>query len=635
MAGAVADWNGFAFIGGDYAALGRCFIVTGSPYTLGEDANMAMILTLAVVLLALVCFVGEWFPADITAIAVMVLLMTLGLVTPEEGISGFSSSATVTVLAMFILSAGIDRTGAVQAVSHWFINWGGKHPSRQILVMGAIVGPISALINNTAVVAVFLPIVEKWCRKQGIAPSKLLMPLSYITILGGMLTVIGTSTNVLASGLSENLGYGAFGLFQFTLVGLITGTVGLLYLAFVAPRWLPQRQALGTEPVLDCYGLNDYISEIVISPGSKLVGKSLQSSQLQRQFDMDVMELIRDGAHFPQPIADKLLQVGDVLLVRSKPECLLQIKATQGIAILPEIQFGRSQAEPALTSGEEGIAEVLILPNAEIVGSTLQESRFRQRYNATVLAIQQGQSVVRDRLGRVPLQFGDVLLAQAPKQSLLGLQTQPGFVLLRQKEMETFRQNRAGMAIAILLGVILLAALEWLPILISAWIGVVLMLLSGCLKPGELYSVVRWDVIFLLAGLIPLGIAMENSGATQWLADRLVTLGGNWSGYALLTLFFVMTSLVTEILSNNACVVLLLPIAAKVAESLSLNPYAFMLTVMFAASNSFMTPIGYQTNTMIYGPGGYRFADFLRVGTPLNALMALITPPLIIAFYGL
>ncbi|MGB3519475.1 MAG: SLC13 family permease [Elainellaceae cyanobacterium] len=596
---------------------------------------MTLGLTLAVVVLALVCFVGEWFSADVTAIFVMVTLMTLGLVTPEQGVSGFSNSATVTVLAMFILSAGIERTGAVQAVSHSLMAWGGQRASRQILVMGAIVGPISAFINNTAVVAVFLPIIEDWCRQQKISPSKLLMPLSYVTVLGGMLTVIGTSTNVLASGLSEKLGYGTFGLFQFSLVGLATGTVGLLYLAFVAPRLLPQHPSPPSDQILTRYGLNHYISEIVIPPGSKLVGQSLQTSQLQRQFDMDVIELIRNGAHFPQPISDKPLQAGDILLVRGNPDCLLSIKASQGIEILPEVQFGDRDAEPALTLGEEGIAEVLVLPNAEIIGLTLKETRFRQRYNATVLAIQQGQGVVRDRLGRVPLQFGDVLLVQGPKQSLLGLQTHPGLVLVQQRDTETLRRDKAGVAIAILIGVVILAALDWLPILVSAWIGVALMLLTGCLRPGELYSSVRWDVIFLLAGLIPLGLAMDNAGATQWLADQLVNLGGAWSGYALLTLFFVLTSLVTEILSNNACVVLLLPIAAKVAESLNFNPYAFMFTVMFAASNSFMTPIGYQTNTMVYGPGGYRFVDFLRVGTPLNILMALITPPLIIAAYGL
>ena len=323
---------------------------------------MTIVLTLGVVLLALVCFVGEWFPADVTAIAVMVMLMTLGLVTPEEGISGFSNSATITVLAMFILSAGIDRTGAVQSVSRWFMAWGGRRASRQILVMGGIVGPISGFINNTAVVAVFLPIVEDWCRKQGIAPSKLLMPLSYVTVLGGMLTVIGTSTNVLASGLSEDLGYGTFGLFQFTLVGLITGTMGLLYLAFVAPRWLPQRQSSGIDPVLQRYGLNNYISEIVIPPGSNLVGQSLQSSQLQRKFDLDVMELIRDGSHFSQPIADKRLQAGDVLLVRGNPDCLLQIKETQGIEILPEVKFGRPMLNLSSPPGKRELLKYCCCP---------------------------------------------------------------------------------------------------------------------------------------------------------------------------------------------------------------------------------------------------------------------------------
>ncbi|MEB3209989.1 MAG: SLC13 family permease [Leptolyngbyaceae bacterium] len=596
---------------------------------------MTIILTLGIVGLALVCFVGEWFPADVTAIVVMVALMTTGLVTPEEGISGFSNSATITVLAMFILSAGIARTGAVQVVSNGLLAWGGTRIPQQIMVMGAIVAPISGFINNTAVVAVFLPIVEDWCRKQKISPSKLLMPLSYITVLGGMITVIGTSTNVLASGLSEQLGYEPFSLFQFTALGVVTCVIGLIYLAFIAPRWLPNRPSANDAPALQRYGLGNYISEIVIPPGSSLVGESLQSSQLQRKFDMDVLELVRNDTHFSQPLANKMLLAGDILIVRSRPECLLRIKDEQGIEILPDVEFGQSSSAPVLTSQEEGIAEVLLLPNSELVGSTLKESRFRQRYNATVLAIQQGQAVVRDRLGRVPLHFGDVLLVQGPKQSLLGFQTHPGLVVTEQRDLEILRRDKAAIAIAILLAVVALAALDWLPILISAWIGVVLMLLTGCLKPGELYSAVRWDIIFLLAGLIPLGIAMEKSGATQWLADGLVSLGGSLSGYALLTIFFLVTSLITEILSNNASVVLLLPIAVKVAESLSLNPYAFMFTVTFAASNSFMTPIGYQTNTMVYGPGGYRFTDFLKVGTPLNMLMVLVTPPLIIVFFGL
>lgn len=596
---------------------------------------MTIAMTLSVVVIALICFIGEWLPVDITAIAVMIGLMLLELVTPEEGISGFSNSATITVMAMFILSAGIARTGAIQMVSNLLMRAGGKHLTRQIIAMGAIVGPISAFINNTAVVAIFIPVVETWCRKQSISTSKLLIPLSFATILGGMITTIGTSTNVLASGLSEQMGYGAFGLFEFSTLGIITFVIGTLYLVLLAPRLLPDRKVPSSDGISGCYELKDYVSEIVITPGSGLIGQTLRSSQLQRKFDVDVLELIRNNIHFPQPLADKRLLAGDILLVRGGREDLLKIKDEREIDILPDVQFGQPLLEESLSSGEESIAEVLILSNSNLTGSTLKELRFRQRYNATVLAIRRGEELVRERLGKVPLRFGDLLLVQGPRESFLGLQTSQDLLVIEQRDVETLRRDKIPIAIAICLGVVIVAALDWFPILVSALTGVLLMVLTGCLKPGELYGSVRWDIIFLLAGLIPLGIAMDKSGTTQWLADYLVSLQGNLSGYWLLTFFFIITSLLTEILSNNASVVLLLPIAAKVAENLDLNPFAFILAVTFAASNSFLTPIGYQTNTMVYGPGGYRFLDFVRVGLPLNLLMALITPPLIILLYGL
>ncbi len=513
---------------------------------------MTIVLTLSVVVLALVCFVGEWFPADITALAVMVALMALGLVTPEEGIAGFGNSATITVMAMFILSAGIARTGAIQSLSDLLLKWGGKHSTQQILAMGIIAGPITALVNNTAVVAIFLPIVEDWCRKQGISTTKLLMPLSFMTILGGMLTVIGTSTNVLASGLSEKLGYGAFSLFEFTSLGLITFTVGALYLAFAAPRLLPERKVPSRSTVNLDYGLKEYVSEIIVTPGASLIGQTLRESQLQRKFDVDVLELIRNDSHFPQPLADKVLQAGDILIVRGRRDCLLKIKDERGVDILPDVQFKQLSWEENLSSGEEGIGEVLILSNSNLIGSTLKDMRFRQRYNLTVLAIRRGQELIRERLGKVALRFGDMLLVQGPKESFLGVQTSRELLTLGQQDWETLRREKAGIAMAIGLGVVLAAALNWLPILVAALVGVVLMVFTGCLKPGELYGAVRWDVIFLLAGLIPLGTAMEKSGTTEWLAHHLVALGGNLSGYWLLTFFFVITSVITEMLSNNA-----------------------------------------------------------------------------------
>lgn len=596
-------------------------------------------LTLIVLGLALVAFIAEWLPVDLTALVVTIALMLLGLVTPEEGISGFGNSATITVMAMFILSAGIARTGVIQIVRDLLIKWGGKNPNQQILVMGLIVGPITAFINNTAVVAVFLPIVEDWCKKQNISPSKLLIPLSYATVLGGMITVIGTSTNVLASGISKKLGYGEFGLFQFTALGLITFSVGLVYLALVAPRLLPDRKAPEGDFGQD-YSLKDYVSEVVVTPRSSLVGQTLRSTELQRKFDVDVLELIRHGEHFPQPLADKVLAAGDILIVCGSRENLLKIRDERGLDILPDVKFSQAvpeaeSLETELSSGEEKIAEVLILSNSRLNGTTLKDLRFRQRYNATVLAIRRGSEVLRERLGKVPLRFGDLLLVQGPRESFLGLQTSRELLVLEQRDVESLRQDKAWIALAIILGVITVSALDWMPILVASLVGVILMVITGCLKPGELYGAVRWDIIFLLAGLIPLGIAMENSGTTKWLADQLLAMGGHLSGFWILTFFYLATSILTEILSNNAAVVLMIPVAVEVAKALSLNPLAFMFAVTFAASNSYMTPIGYQTNTMVYGPGGYKFLDFTRVGVPLNLILTILTPLLIVWLYGL
>ena len=596
---------------------------------------MSIFVTLCVVAFALICFIGEWLPIDITAIAVMVALITLGLVTPQEGLSGFSNSATITVMAMFILSAGIARTGAIQGLSNLLIRWGGKHPKQQILAMGALLTPITAFINNTALVAVFMPVVEQWCRQQGISVSKLLIPLSYIAILGGMITAIGTSTNVLASGLSEQLGYGAFSIFEFTQLGLITALVGLVYLIVVAPRLLPKRRVPNSDLVGQDYELKDYVYELVIESCPYLVGKTLHNSGLQHQFDVDVLELIRNDHHFPQPLADKVLNQGDILLVRGSREELLKLKEERCVSILPEVKLGGQSLEANLTSSEEGIAEVLILTHSNLVGSTLKELNFRQRYNATVLAIRRGEELLHERLSKLRLRFGDVLLIQGPKQSLLGLQTHKGLLVIDRLELATMRRNKAKIAIAIGFGVVLLAAFNVLPIVVSALVGVLLMVITGCLKPREVYEAVRWDIIFLLAGLIPLGVAMEKSGATHWLAANLMILGDHLSPSWLLTFFFIITALTTEVLSNNAAVLLLLPIAVEVAKMLQLNPFAFMFAVIFAASNSFMTPLGYQTNTMVYGAGGYKFLDFVRVGAPLTILMTLVVPPLIIRLYGL
>jgi di/tricarboxylate transporter len=542
-------------------------------------------------------------------------------------------------MAMFILSYGITRTGIIQIMRDFLVKWGGSNPSQQILVMGAIVGPITAFINNTAVVAIFLPIVEEWCKQRKISVSKLMIPLSYVTVLGGMITVIGTSTNILASGLAKKLTGQEFHLFQFTALGLTTFVLGLIYLAIIAPHLLPERKPISDSNMTDEYQLKDYVGEIIISPRSSLIGQTLRQSGIQRKFDIDVLEIIRNDIHFPQPLADKVLALGDILIVRGGRNDLLKIKDERGVEIFADVKFSDEELEELLATnlekGEEKIAEILILSNARLIGSTLKDTRFRQRYNATVLAIRRGEELIRQRLGKVKLRFGDLLLVQGPKESFLGLQTTRELLVLEEKDRENLRLDKAWIALAITVGVVVIAALDWMPILVTSLVGVLLMIITGCLKPGEIYGAVRWDIIFLLAGLIPLGTAMENSGTTKWLANYLVTFGGHLSGYWILLLFYITTAILTEILSNNATVVLMLPIAVEVAKSLSLNPLALMFVVTFAASNSYMTPIGYQTNTMVYGPGGYKFYDFTKVGAPLTIMLAFLTPLLTIVFYGL
>jgi di/tricarboxylate transporter len=537
---------------------------------------------------------------------------------------------------MFILSYGITRTGIIQIIRDSLIKFGGDSLRRQLLLMGFIVGPSSAFLNNTAIVAIFLPIIEEWARQRQISVSKLLIPLSYATILGGMITLLGTSTNILASGLAEKLTGQGFSIFQFTPLGLLTFSVGLLYIVLAAPILLPARRNISDGNVAAEYQIKDYVSEIIIPPRSSLIGQTLRQSEIQRKFDIDVLEIIHNDTHFPQPLADRVLTMGDILLVRAGREDLLRIKDERGIEILADVQFvgaETSQAGP-LESSEEKVAEVLILSNSRLIGSTLKDLRFRQRYNATVIAIRRGEELIRQRLGKVRLKFGDLLLLQGPRESFLGLQTTRELLVLEEKPLDNLRLDKAKTAIAIVALVIIIAGFDILPISVTSWAGVMAMVISGCLKPGEIYGAIRWDVIFLLAGLIPLGTAMENSGTTAWFASFLADAGGHLSGYALLLLFYLATALLTEILSNNATVVLMLPIAFQVAQSLSLNPLAFMFVVTFAASNSFMSPIGYQTNTMIYGPGGYRFTDFARIGAPLTVILTLATPLLVMLIYG-
>jgi di/tricarboxylate transporter len=579
----------------------------------------------------LVVFALELFPIDFVAFAIMGLILVLGPilgVAPEEAISGFSNPATITVLAMFILSGAIYRTGIVNLLARYMIRFAGDSELRQLLTVLLVVGPISAIINNTAAVAILIPSVITLAREHHRAPSKLLIPLSYFSQLAGIITLIGTSTNVLASALTAQAGYGGFGMFEFTQVGLLSFATGSLFILFIGRRFLPER---GTEEeITESYHIEEYLSEAIVLEDSSLVGKNVVESRLREQFDIHVLEVLRNGRKLEHPLADKILQAGDILFVKGKSGRLLKIKEIEGLEIETELHLD----EQNLESDKRRLLEVVIGPNSDLIGNTLQTINFRHHYNCTVMAIRKHGALIRDHLGRVKLDFGDTLLLRGSAAALNQIKWEPGFIVTREVEPEAFRTEKGPLALAIIAGVVIIAALG-APILITAVAGCILLVLTGCLSVKELHEAIRWDVIFLLAGVIPLGLILERSGGAKLLANLAAHSADYVPPLVVLFIFYLVTTMLTELISNNAAVVVLVPVGIGTAVTLGLDPRAFVLAIMFAASNSFATPVGYQTNTMVYGPGGYRFLDFTRIGLPLNLLMAVATTTYIYFVWGL
>lgn len=403
---------------------------------------------------------------------------------------------------------------------------------------------------------------------------------------------------------------------------------GVLYLLAIGRRLLPERRA---EEITEKYHVKEYLTEVVVLENSPLVGKTLLESKLSEQFDIQVLEILRDGQRLGPPLADKVLLPGDVLFIRARRDQLLKIKDTEGLALEPEVRHGIPHAEPG---DEIALLEVVIAPNSELIGGTLETTNFRNRYGCTVIAMWKHGMLIRERLGKVRLDFGDTLLLQGERGALERVKRDPGFIVTEEVELEAFRTEKIPVALGIIAGVVIFAALG-MPILVTALVGCVAMVLTGCLKVNELHESIRWDVIFLLAGVIPLGLALEKTGGAAWLAELAYQAAQYVPPPVVLGLFYVTTMILTELISNNAAVVVMVPVGVTTARLLGLDPQAFVLAIMFAASTSFSTPVGYQTNTMVYGPGGYKFTDFTRVGGPLNLMLAALTPLYIYWVWGL
>jgi len=559
---------------------------------------------------------------------VLLSLLLLGLVDIEEAFSGFSSPAVITVWAIYIVSAGLFRTGVADFIGQRILSVAGSREPRLIGTIMLTVGSMSAFMNNIGATAVLLPAVSSIARRTRISTSKLLIPLSFGSLLGGVTTLIGTPPNLLVSNALLAAGLTPFGLFDYTPMGLIIMLTGILYMVTIGRHLLPEREA--TADLTESYQVRDYLTEVRVLPESPLVGKTAAESQFGRDYDLTIVGRIKDQDQIAGPEKqqswrlamrrDDRVQEGDVLIVRGNLDTILKIKKSQGLEIVADVELGDAE----LTTDEIVIAEVIIPTRSELAGKTLREIAFRDRYNVTVLALWRHGEPLRSKLANQPLEFADVLLIQGRRDRINLLRTDPNFLLLEPVALETRRTHKAPLALVvfgIMLGSVILG---WLHISAAAVLAAMLMVLTRCLTMEEAYESIEWKSVFLIAGMLPMGIAMEKTGTAQFLADQIIAAVGGLGPQMIMIGLFVLTTIITEFMSNAAAAVLVAPIAISTAVSLGANPHAFVMGVGIAASNSFLFPIGHQANVLVFGPGGYKFFDFTKVGLPLTLLIWLL-----------
>ncbi|MDS0296384.1 SLC13 family permease [Halogeometricum luteum] len=610
---------------------------------LGADLPLGVLVVAAVVLGTVVLFVTEAIPPDVTALAVIVVLVALEPytgVSAAEGLSGFSSPATVTVMAMYVLSDGIRRTSVIRRLGVEVAQSARGSENRLLAAVIGLTGPIAGVVNNTPVVAVFVPMVTDLANEAGVSPSKLLIPLSYASMLAGTLTLFGTATNLVASELSADLLGRPFGVFELTPVGVVVFLVGAAYLLTVGKWLLPARVPPGSRT--ERYEVQPYLARVLVTARSPLAGAFAQAvvEDARRDLGLDVLDVVRGGEHFVAADSDRELRARDVLTVRGDPATIQRFVELASLRRLPRATV----TDAELDNPERSTLVELVVPSeSALAGETVESARLRERYDATVLAVRRaGGELVRNGVGATKLRGGDALLLRTTEQAAEFLAENDDFVVTNEAFDEVMERARAGgvsrtaaVAFAVLFGVVGLAALDVLPIAVAALAGVVAMVVSGVLSPNEAYDAVNWNVVFLLAGVVPLGIALRETGAVALVADSLVAATAGLPPVAVLALFYLLTGAFANVITPVASVVLFLPVAVSTAAEAGSDPFSFALAVTFAASTAFTTPVGYQTNLMVYGPGGYRFSDYVRVGAPLQLLLAVVTSAAIALYWGL
>ena len=572
-------------------------------------------------------FVREWLKPDVAVVAAVAVLLVLGMLSPAQVLGVFGNSAPITVACLFIISGALSRTGCVDWLGEWLGAMAGQSERRLLLALLLVGVLVSPFINNTPVVMVMIPAVIAVASRHGIAPSRLLIPLSYATILGGLITLVGTSTNILVDGVARDMGLAPFTMFEISLPAMALALVGCGFMYFLAPRFLPARETLTQQ--FTGSGDRLFMTELFVPEDSRLAGRTLKEARLSNG-TIKVLRLFRGDDEFAAPSPETALQAGDRLVVHTRSSAMMDLRSTDLVGL--QAQGGNGHDLETLRRRGVVMVEAIVGQTSRYVSRPIRDLDLAARYGIHLIAVHRKDASIQDVGDDFQLQFGDVLLVEGTPAQIKRFCDNGDLFAITEGRAPTNRQAKAPIALATIVGVMILAAFNVMPIEGLAMIGAAVVMVTGCIRSDEAYKAIEWPIIILIFGMIAISIAMRESGLADLLASGLVGAGVGLSPWMMLALVILITSAATEFISNNAVAVLFTPIVIGVAQHLGVDPRPFVVGVMFAASASFATPIGYQTNTLVYNAGNYRFTDFARLGIPMN-LIVVVAATLLIPFF--